>query len=67
MKTIYSTALMVAAIALLVVSVPAYATKTDDRIESSAKKSYVFKTYLKDDDIKIESKDGAVTLTGTVS
>ena len=39
----------------------------DDRIESSAKKSYVFKTYLKGDDIKIQSKDGAVTLTGTVS
>jgi osmotically-inducible protein OsmY len=27
----------------------------------------VFKTYLKDDDIKIESKNGAVTLTGIVS
>jgi osmotically-inducible protein OsmY len=27
----------------------------------------VFKTYLKDDDIKIESKNGTVTLTGTVS
>jgi osmotically-inducible protein OsmY len=27
----------------------------------------VFKNYLKDDDIKIQSKDGAVTLTGTVS
>ncbi len=58
---------MVAAIALLTIDVPAYATKMDNRIESSAKKSYVFKTYLKDDDIKIESKNGAVTLTGTVS
>jgi hyperosmotically inducible protein len=67
MKAIYSAALMVAAMALLVISVPANATKMDDRIESSAKKSYVFKTYLKQDAIKIESKDGAVTLTGTVS
>jgi len=50
-----------------VTSVPVYASKTDDRIESSARKSYVFKTYLKDDDIKIQSKDGAVTLTGHVS
>jgi osmotically-inducible protein OsmY len=58
---------MVAAVALLVNSVPVYASKTDDRIESSAKKSYVFKTYLKNDDIKIQSKDGAVTLTGNVS
>src|SRR5512143_1087834 len=67
MKAMYSVALMAAAAALLAIDVPAYATKTDDRIESSAKKSYVFKTYLKDDDIKIQSKDGAVTLTGTVS
>ena len=43
------------------------ASDTDGRIESSAKKSYVFKTYLKDDSIKTESKDGVVTLTGTVS
>jgi hyperosmotically inducible periplasmic protein len=67
MKAIYSVALMVAAVALLALGMPAYASKMDDRIESSAKKSYVFKTYLKEDDIKIESKDGAVTLTGNVS
>jgi hyperosmotically inducible periplasmic protein len=52
---------------LLVTSVPVGATRMDDRIESTARKSYVFKTYLKGDDIKIESKDGAVTLTGTVA
>ncbi len=67
MKAMYYVALMVASVVLLVISVPVHATKMDDRIESSAKKSYVFKTYLKDDDIKIESKNGAVTLTGTVS
>jgi hyperosmotically inducible periplasmic protein len=67
MKAIYSVTLLAAAVALLVISVPVHASKMDDRIESSAKKSYVFKTYLKDDDIKIQSKDGAVTLTGTVS
>jgi hyperosmotically inducible periplasmic protein len=66
-KAIYSVALMMAAMALLALGLPAYATKMDDRIESSAKKSYVFKTYLKEDDIKIESKNGAVTLTGNVS
>jgi len=58
--------LMVLAVALLVVSAPALASETDDRIESSANQSYVFKTYLKGDAIKIESKDGVVTLTGTV-
>jgi hyperosmotically inducible protein len=67
MKTMYSAVLMAAAFALLVISMPVYASKTDDRIESSARKSYVFKTYLRGDDIKIQSRDGAVTLTGLVS
>ncbi len=44
------------------------ATQTSDRIESSAKKSYIFKTYLKSDDIAIKvTKDSIVTLTGSVS
>ncbi len=68
MKTMYTiVVMMVAVVALLALSVPVHASKMDDRIESSAKKSYVFKTYLKGDDIKIQSKDGVVTLTGTVS
>ncbi len=52
--------------ALLLGSAPLRATETDNRIEASAKKSYVFKTYLKDDAVKVTSKNGAVTLTGTV-
>jgi hyperosmotically inducible protein len=67
MKARYSISLMVLAIALLAISIPVHASKTDDRIESSARKSYVFKTFLKTDDIKIQSKDGVVTLTGSVS
>jgi osmotically-inducible protein OsmY len=67
MKTKHSVVLMIAAVALLMISMPLYASKMDDSIESSAKKSYVFKTYLKGDDIKIKSTDGMVTLTGTVS
>ncbi len=43
------------------------AADTDSRIESSAAKSYVFKTTLKDDSIKVDSKDGVVSLTGTVA
>jgi len=66
-KTMYSMALMTAAFALLVFTLPARASETDDRIESSARQSYVFKTFLKDDAITITSKDGAVTLTGTVN
>jgi len=58
---------MTALAAMLVISMPVLATKTDDRIESSAKQSYVFKHYLKSDDINVKSKDGVVTLSGTVS
>jgi len=66
MKSKYAVTLLAAVAAMLVTSMPVLASKMDDRIESSAKKSYVFKTYLKSDDIKVESKDGVVTLTGTV-
>jgi osmotically-inducible protein OsmY len=69
MKKISRVALLAAVSTLLVTSVPviASATETDDRIESSAQTTYVFKKYLKDDAIKVTSKDGAVTLTGTVT
>ena len=65
-KIIYATFALVV-LALLAPYSPVYASKLDDRIESSAKKSYVFKTFLKDDDVKIQSKNGAVVLTGFVS
>jgi osmotically-inducible protein OsmY len=67
MKARFSLALMVVAAFLLALSLPVQASKTDDQIISSAQKSYVFKHNLKDDDIKIQSKDGVVTLTGSVS
>src|ERR1035437_2333954 len=67
MKSTYSLALLAATSALLVTSASLRASDTDSRIESSAAKSYVFKTYLKDDSIKTVSKNGAVTLTGTVA
>jgi osmotically-inducible protein OsmY len=69
MKTArYHLALIVTITAsLFLINGSPFASDMDDRIESSAKESYVFKTYLSDDDIKIESKDGVVTLTGTVS
>jgi osmotically-inducible protein OsmY len=48
-------------------STPLCASETDDRIESSFKETYVYKTYLKGDALKTEAKNGVVTLTGTVS
>jgi len=65
-KSTCSLALLAATSALLVTTTSLRASDSDDRIESSAAKSYVFKTYLKDDSIKTDSKDGVVTLTGTV-
>ena len=66
-KSTRSLALLVATGTLVIASSHLRASETDDRIESSAKKSYVFKTYLKGDSVKTDSKDGAVTLTGTVA
>ena len=66
MKALISIATMLTVIAVLAISIPVSASNTDSRIESSAKKSYVFKTYLQGDDINIQSMDGVVTLNGTV-
>jgi osmotically-inducible protein OsmY len=66
-KSRYRLVLMATMASMLFANVPLFASETDDRIESSTRQSYVFKTYLNNDDIKVESKDGFVTLTGTVS
>jgi osmotically-inducible protein OsmY len=60
--------MITAAFAVLCTGGVLLATQVSDRIESSAKKSYVFKTYLKSDHIKIHAtSDSTVILTGTVS
>jgi len=66
MKAKYAVALMAAAIVFMI-SLTVQAANTDEQIVSAAQKSYVFKTYLKNDDVKVQSKEGVVTLTGTVS
>ena len=63
----YCLALIVTVASLFFINISLFASVMDDRIELSTKQSYVFKTYLKGDDINIQSKDGVVTLTGTVS
>nr|WP_319394338.1 BON domain-containing protein [uncultured Desulfobacter sp.] len=64
---IYTLALLVSIIAWTVTYSSLFASETDDRIESSARQSYIFQTYFKDEDIKIHSQNGDVTLTGTAS
>ena len=66
MKLRYRLMLMMGAVGMLFTG-SLFSQGTDRRIESSAKKSYVFITYLKGDDIQVRSRDGVVTLTGTVS
>ena len=66
MRVSYPLVLLVAVAALVGSSTPLRASETDDRVESSFKKTYIYKTYLKDEHIKISSKDGAVTLSGDV-
>jgi osmotically-inducible protein OsmY len=53
--------------AMFVSHAPARASETDDRIESSFNNTYVAKTYLRNDAIKTEARNGVVTLTGQVS
>jgi len=67
MKIMFPLTLAAVVSTMLITTAPVRASDTDDRIESAAAKSYTFKTYLKDDSIKTESKDGVVTLTGTVA
>ena len=67
MKTMYRVALAMAVTATWMIAAPLHAFQNDDRIVSAARNSYAFQVYLKGDDIKIESKNGAVTLTGFVS
>ena len=68
-KVIYTVPVVIAALTLLSFSLPvqAQAANIDNNIESSAKTSHVFTNYLNDDPIKVEAKDGAVTLTGSVA
>ncbi len=59
--------LAVAAAALLAACATVNKGETDKRIESAARESYAFKTYLQGKDITIKSDNGKVTLSGTVS
>jgi len=60
-------AFAVATAAMILTGTPLRASENDDKIESSFKKSYVYQTFLKNDSVKTEAKEGVVTLTGTVS
>jgi len=60
-KGMYSLALMLAAMAMLMISVPVQASKMDDFIESAAKNSYVSAM------TEVNTKGGIVTLQGNAT
>jgi len=66
-KSMVPMAFAVATAAMILTGSPLRASENDDKIESSFKKSYVYQTFLKNDSVKTEAKEGVVTLTGTVS
>src|SRR5947207_1954147 len=65
-KILWGQILAMSTMALVATAFRLYANDTDHQIESAAKETYTFKTYLTGDDIDVESKNGQVTLKGTV-
>lgn len=66
-NAIVTLAFTAATAALFVGSNVAQASESDEKIESSFKQTYVYKTYLVNDSVKADAENGVVTLTGTVS
>ena len=65
MKALFALALL--ALPAQGFSQAAAASPADRYIEAAVRESYVYRNYLQDDDIKVVSADGAVTLTGIIS
>jgi len=66
-KSTYPYIMAATAAAMMAVTTPLFATEADEKIEKSFKQSYVYKTFLKDDSVSTDAKNGVVTLTGTVA
>lgn len=66
MKINYQQIFSLTVMTLMAASSTLYASEIDNRIESTFKESYIYKTHLKNDAVKLTSKDGVVTLSGTV-
>lgn len=67
LRTELSLALAAIVVGLFVTCISGCASLADKDIDSSFRKTYVYETYLKDDAIHVESKEGVVTLTGTTT
>ena len=60
-------ALALAAAVVFAAGAAAQASEIDDSIGPALKQTYVYKMFLQEDDIAVDAKEGAVTLTGTVA
>lgn len=66
-KLIHSITLVATASALLSFGQSLQAATSDEAIVTATRDSYVFRTFLKGDQVSAQSTDGVVTLTGTVA
>jgi len=66
-SAIHRLGLSAIAVSVLMLTPALRASETDDQIESSFKNSYVYRTHLHEDSVKISSEEGVVTLSGTVA
>lgn len=66
-KATYRLDLFESMAALFSRSIPRFASRPDDLIGTTARQSYVFRSFLKGDDIQMLYENGVVTLIGTVS
>ncbi|HQI01078.1 MAG TPA: BON domain-containing protein [Deltaproteobacteria bacterium] len=65
-KAMFAVALMASAAAVLYACATTQSSQKDASIESSIADSYAFRNYLQNDNIVVDSRNGKVTLTGTV-
>lgn len=66
-KTIDQMVYTAAVAALFIAGAPLQAMESDEAIDATLTQTYVYRTYLKDDTINVATRDGVVTLTGTVA
>lgn len=60
------TTFIISALSMLQIPAALRANETDDRIDAAAKSTYVFKTFLLEDSITTKTKEGIITLSGSV-
>jgi hypothetical protein len=64
---ILSIAVMAGLLGLLIIAGYLFVANSDERIVAAARQAFVSQAFLKGDDIRVHSQDGAVTLLGTVA